>query len=48
MVFCMMIFVNSQKYDNLLQFNTSLLASLRTLYILDFVVASVALAMTLR
>ena len=35
-VFCVMIWVNSQKYENLFQFNTSWLASLRTWYILDF------------
>ena len=42
-----MLWVNGQKYENLLQFNTSWLASLRTWYILDFVLASVIVAITL-
>ena len=46
-VFCVMAWVNGEKYENLLPFNTSWLASLRTCYILDFVPASVVLAMTL-
>ena len=46
-VFCVMLWVNGQKYENLLQFNTSWLASLRTWYILDFVLASVIVAITL-
>ena len=36
-LFCVMIlWVNGRKYENLLQFNTSWLASLRTWYHLDF------------
>ena len=43
----MISWLNGQKYENLLQFNTTWLASVRMWYILDFDLTSVVLAMTL-
>ena len=46
MVFCVIIsWVNGRKSENLLQFNTGWLASLRTWFILNFVFASVVMTL---